>query len=115
MGLFTTNKKILDYYFVNSNKEIDKLVRKGELYPMYLIPPTFNGEDFLNNKVYVPYQILKIKDKYDGKAYKLLKKGKVNGYICNPEYKGNSFVPSKLHIEVNKDGKIIYHKKINIW
>ena len=45
----------------------------------------------------------------------LLVKGQVNGHSCTPEYKGKSFIPSKLHVEARKDGNTVFTETINRW
>jgi len=46
---------------------------------------------------------------------KLLTEGKVNGYACTPQYKGNSFVPSKIEVTAKKDGQPVFSETIQIW
>jgi len=104
-----------DYSFVESKSEINRLVAYGKLFPLYLMPLKFNGEDIEKNKVYVPKKIVEVKDKVDEMIEELIKKGQVSGYSCNLEYKGNSLVPSKLTVNAKKDDKVVFTETINIW
>lgn len=115
MSIFKSKKTAKNYLDVKSNRDIEILVRKRELFKVHLIPLILNGQDLLNNIIYVPYEIAHIKDKYDSKAYKLFQKGKIDNYICNPEYKEDSYVPSRLYIVCSRNGKKVYKRKVNIW
>ncbi len=53
-----------------------------------------------------------LKQRYDSVAEKLLLESGTR-YICTPEYKGKSFVPSALHIAVT--GKTRFTQTIKIW
>ena len=45
----------------------------------------------------------------------LLRQGKVNGYACTPEYKGDSFVPSRITVEAKMDGRPVFTESVSIW
>ncbi len=119
MGLFDFMKKKdnvkLDFAEVDSNEKAIELVKKGILSPLYLMPLRFNGEESVRNRLYVPPVIVELKDRYDDIVEDLLVQGKVSGYSCTPEYKGNSFIPSKLTIVASKDGEAVFTETINIW
>lgn len=40
--------------------------------------------------LFVPPAVVKIKDSYDDIVEDFLVQGKISGYSCTPEYKGNS-------------------------
>lgn len=79
------------------------------------MPLRFNGQQIPQNTLYVPPFVVELKDRYDEMVEDLLRQEKVNGYRCNPEYRGNSFVPCSLNIVASKDGKPIFTETINIW
>lgn len=54
------------------------------------MPLRFNGEKSVANRLFVPPAIVKIKDGYDDIVEDLLVQGKISGYSCTPEYKGNN-------------------------
>ena len=104
-----------DYSFVVSKDDIKMLVTYGKLYPLYLMPLRFNGEDSEKNKVYVPKAIIELKDRADNMIEDLIKKGQLTGYSCNLDYKGKSMVPSSLTVIGKKDKEEFFSEKINIW
>lgn len=79
------------------------------------MPLRFNGEESARNRLYVPPVIVELKDRYDDIVEDLLVQGKVSGYSCTPEYKGNSFILSKLTVVASKDGEAVFTETINIW
>jgi len=104
-----------DYSFVVSKDDIKMLVTYGKLYPLYLMPLRFNGEDSEKNKVYVPKAIIELKDRADNMIEDLIKKGQLTGYSCNLDYKGKSLIPSSLTVIGKKDKEEVFSEKINIW
>lgn len=79
------------------------------------MPLRFNGEESVNNRVFVPPFVCELKDRYDDMVKQLLVEGKVNGYSCMPEYKGRSFIPSTIQISASYNGKVVFQEKIEIW
>lgn len=69
----------------------------------------------MNNRVFVPSFVCELKDRYDDMVKQLLVEGKVNGYSCTPEYKGRSFISSKIQISASYNGKEVFKEKIEIW
>ena len=118
MGLFDKFKKkevTPDFSAITSNEKAVELAEKGVLFPLYLMPLRFNGEESPRNRLFVPKVVVELKDRYDDMVEQLLIEGKVNGYSCTPEYKDKSFVPSKLNITAKKGGEAVFTETINIW
>lgn len=117
MGIFDKLKKKNEISFidVDSNEKAIDLANKGVLKPLYLMPLRFSGEESAQNRVFVPQAIVELKDRYDDIVEELLIQEKVNGYLCTPEYKGNSFIPSKISLVAKKDGIPIFTETINVW
>jgi len=117
MGLFDRFKKdkAVDFSAVDSHEKVEALAKQGVLAPLYLMPLRFNGEESASNRLFVPPVAVTLKDRYDDMVEKLLTEGKVNGYSCTPEYKGNSFVPSKIEVVAKKDGQPVFSETIQIW
>ena len=117
MGLFDKFKKKneLSFIDVDSNEKAIDLANKGILRPLYLVPIRFNGEESPLNRVFVPQSIVELKDRYDDIVEESLVQEKVNGYSCTPEYKGNSFISSKICLVAKNDGNPIFTEIINIW
>lgn len=119
MGLFDKfkkgNKNIVDFAEIDSNEKVMELAKKGDFVPLYLMPLRFSGEDSAGNRVFVPSFVVELKDRYDDMVANLISQGKVNGYSCTPEYKGRSFIPSKIQIVAKKDGSPVFTETIDIW
>lgn len=117
MGLLDKFKKKNTIRF----EEIDSIIKakeefkNGNLEILYLMSPMFGGAKDENNILYVPVGINKIKENYDNIIADLFKQGKVISYNCKPEYKGESFVPSKLTITSGKNDIVVFEETINIW
>ncbi len=119
MGLFDMFKKkeivMPNFEEIDSNEKAMEYVKKGVLYPLYLMPLRFNGVDSIENTLFVPKVAVELKDRADDMVENLLRQGKVTGYSCTPEYKGKSFVPCKLTVEANMKGESVLKETINIW
>jgi len=119
MGVFDFLKKKdevkIDFAEVDSNEKAMELAKKGILSPLYLMPLRFNGEESARNRLFVPPVVVELKDRYDDMVEELLVQGKVSGYSCTPEYKGNSFIPAKLTIVASQNQEPVFTQTINIW
>lgn len=122
MGLFdifrkkqddSTTKPVLDYSNIDSKEKAQELFAKGQLVKLYLMPLEFGGPDSPINTLLVPEFANNQKNNFDSKVYDMLEKGLKLGYSANPEYKGSSFIPGKLIINVKGDKTIT--EVINIW
>lgn len=102
-----------DYLSIDSNEKAQALFAKKELVKVYLMPLEFGGMDSPMNILFVPASVHEHKKTFDASIGKLLESGLSLGYAVDPEYKGSSFIPSKLTIQVTGD-KIIT-ETIEIW
>ena len=48
-------------------------------------------------------------------AEKLLEEGRVNGYTCEPQYRGTSFIHCAVKVTARKDGADVLTETIHIW
>ncbi len=119
MGLFNKKAKndnvTREEYYSNidsQNKAIEQFKKKN-LCKLFLFPLELGGADDPRNIVYVPDFVLEAKASIDSTVLELLQKNLVEGYSCSPEYKGNSFIPSKLNIHVT--GQRTLDSVIDIW
>jgi hypothetical protein len=104
-----------DYLAVDS-REKAALCREGKLEVLYLFPLEFGGKEIPQNTLYVPIGIAAIKQQIDGMIADLVKAGAITQYQAVPEYKGDSFIPSKIRITTShpeKPGGL--NPVINIW
>jgi len=95
----------LDFSEVNSLQKAHGLFSAGKLEIVYLFPLEFGGKQIPQNTLYVPLGIAAIKQRFDSMIGELVKQGKVTKYTAAPEYKGNSFIPSKIKITTSDCGK----------
>jgi len=102
-----------DYSTIDSNEKALNLYKKGELSKIYLMPLEFGGQESPMNSLYVPEFAQTFKQRFDKMIEQLLIDGKKLSYSAEPEYKGKSFIPSKLRISVN--GESEFKETINIW
>ena len=107
------NTDEMNFSSIKTHEMALELYQKNILVLLYIVPLKFGGEDESNNILYVPQEIVNLKQRYDDVAEKLLLKGNGARYICTPEYKNKSFVPSALHIIVT--GKTRFTQTIKIW
>jgi hypothetical protein len=122
MGLFDIFKKkqdesttttILDYSTIDSKEKAQKLFAKGKLVKLYLMPLDFGGQDSPINTLFVPEFANNQKNNFDSKISDMLESGLKLGYSASPEYKGSSFIPGRLIIDVKGDTTIT--EVIDIW
>ena len=105
-----------DFSAVDSLAKAQALYEGGKLEPLFLFPLEFGGQRIPQNVVYVPPGIASIKQQIDSAIGSMVKEGLVGSYAAEPEYKGNSFVPSKIKIKTShpqKPGGV--DRTINIW
>ncbi len=102
-----------DFSEIDSNEKVIELFEKGELSKIYLMPLEFGGEESARNTLYVPEFVQVFKKQFDKIVEDLLVDGKKLSYEAEPEYKGRSFVPSKLKLTVSGDSELT--ETINIW
>jgi len=82
----------------------------------FLFPLEFGGKEVPQNTLYVPIGIAAIKQQIDGMIADLVKAGAVMEYRAVPEYKGDSFIPSKIKITTSRPEKPGgLNPIINIW
>jgi len=115
-GLFKSKKSenyTPDFSDINSNEKAIALFNKGEFLKLYLMPLEFGGEDIPMNYLFVPHFVVELKSRFDKMVENLLIEGKKLSYSASPEYKGKSFIPSKLTIYVT--GDVQFEETINIW
>ncbi|WP_233131802.1 hypothetical protein [Robiginitalea sediminis] len=103
----------LDYSAVDSREKAIALYEKGELSKIYLMPLEFGGDDKPVNTLYVPAFVHEFKTRVDKRIEDLLDAGDNLSFTAEPEYKGNSFVPSRLVIMVTGDTE--FTEAIDIW
>jgi len=105
-----------DYSAVDSLEKARALCSAGKLELLYMLPLEFGGLKVPANTLYVPPGIAAIKASIDRTIQEMVNAGQVAAYEAKPEYKGNSFVPSKIIISAShpkKEGGL--NPIINVW
>jgi|SRR5215472_11459742 len=104
-----------DYSVVDSQEKAETR-GEGKLEVLYLFPLEFGGKEIPQNTLYVPIGIAAIKQQIDGMIADLVKARAIREYRAIQEYKGDSFIPSKIKITTShpeKPGGL--NPVINIW
>jgi hypothetical protein len=103
-----------DFSTIDSREKALTLVERGELEPLYLMPPEFGGPEAPINIVYVPIGIADVKRGIDLNIIApLVESGDVQNYSAVPEYRGRSFIP--MSIRINASDPKRFESEINIW
>ena len=106
----------LDCSNVDSREKAVALAKEGKLHKILLFPAEFGGEDIPQNTVYVPAGIPEIKDKITGTLLRFTQEGLIDKLQVAPEYKGKSFIPSKINMKTSHSGKPgEFNPTIEIW
>ena len=102
-----------DYSKIDNNQKAVDLFNTGQLVKIYLMPIAFGGMEMPMNTLFVPEFVQEFKKRFDNTIEELLIQGKKISYSAEPEYKGKSFIPSKLIINVT--GESEFKEIITIW
>jgi len=105
-----------DFSSVDSLEKAQALYNQGKLERLFLFPLEFGGQEVPQNILYVPPGIAAIKQQIDNAIASMVKQGLIASYVAEPEYKGQSFVPSKIKIKTShpeKAGGV--DRTISIW
>jgi hypothetical protein len=88
-----------DFSHVDTRAKAEALCQRGELHKLLLMPLEFGGQDVPPNAVFVPAFVLELKKNVDmNVVLPLIQQQKVRHYAAEPQYEGNSFVPSAIKI-----------------
>lgn len=103
-----------DFAAIDSRSKAMKLVRRGELEKLFLLPLEFGGKDEPHNTLFVPVGLAAVKAGIDRNIIApLVADGKVTQYQATPEYQGKSFIPIAIKVVAFEPGK--FETTINVW
>jgi hypothetical protein len=102
-----------DFSSVYSLQKAQELYERGDLEKVYLFPLDAGGQDVPQNIVYLPLGLGEMKNKIDGTISKMAEDGSVSRYSATPEYKGNSFIPSKIVVRAWDPGD--FTATVEVW
>ncbi|HBP42058.1 MAG: hypothetical protein ACTJG4_04195 [Vreelandella alkaliphila] len=101
---------------VDSKEKAIRLVEEGRLVPILLFPAELGGPEASQNTVYVPPETRDIQTQIIGTLIRFVEEGLIDNLNAEPEYKGNSFVPSRIHMRTSHSGKPgQFNPTIEIW
>ena len=105
-----------DWSAVTSTDAALALAEQGELFKILLLPEAFGGEDVAQNVVYVPRGIPEIKAQLTRALSRAVDADEIDQLNVQAEYKGDSAVPSRLHIKASHSAKESgFAQVIEIW
>jgi hypothetical protein len=110
---YAQESKALDYTNIDSKEKAIQLYQEKSLEKIYLMALDFGGDDSEVNIVYVPLTAKEQKERFDEKLVTWLMAGKELGLKVEPQYKGKSFIPSKLIMKVTGEENLT--EVIEIW
>lgn len=105
-----------DFTDVDSKQKLMALVEQGKLERVHLFPLEVGGQDSELNVVYLPIGFRDAKKKVDGTILRMAQDGLISDLKVHPEYKGKSFVPSRIVIKAShpeKPGR--FDATIEVW
>jgi len=85
-----------DFSAVTSLAAAEALARKGKLVRILLFPAEFGGEDIAENAVYITPEAAAARELILGTLHRFTKEGLIDKLDVTPDYKGDSFVPSRI-------------------
>jgi hypothetical protein len=103
-----------DFSSIDSHAKAEAAARRGDLEPLFLLPPEFGGTEDPRNIVFVPIGIAAVKARMDTNIIRpLVDDGKVEEYRAEPEYQRRSFIPIAIKIVASSPGS--FTATIKIW
>ncbi len=114
--LGTCNTPAQDFTSVTSKEAIGTLADKGLLVPVYLFPPSLGGPEIEQNQVYVTPEAARNMELLVLTIERFVSDGLLNQMDVQPEYRGDSLVPSKIAIEAwSTEGDGRFEPVIEVW
>jgi hypothetical protein len=103
-----------DFSHIDSAEKAERLISRGELARLHLVPPELGGTDDRGNLVYVPPFVVELKQQTDANVIApLVRDGRVRSYVATPQYEGASFVPASIEISASDPGE--FTTSLRIW
>ena len=106
----------LDFSEIISQQIAQALYAQGKLEKILLFPSEFGGEDIPPNTAFVPLGISEIKQQLTVTLMGFFNEGLIDNLSVDLEYKGNSFIPSKINMRAwhtEKEGS--FNPSIDVW
>jgi hypothetical protein len=104
-----------DFSSITSLEAAEDASREGSLVKVLLFPAELGGQDRPENLVYIPPHVWEIKSNSTEDLLSAVRGG-MNDVAIVPEYRGTSFVPTKITITAASSGMAPGYKlEIGIW
>jgi hypothetical protein len=106
----------LDFSHIKTREQMMALAETGALHKVLLFPAELGGEDIAHNWTFITGGAARMKDAVTDMVLQAANEGRINNLDVRSEYKGDSFVPSKIHViatHSDKPGGLT--KVIEIW
>jgi hypothetical protein len=94
-----------DFSAVTAAEDIEALVAQGALVPILVVPLDFGGTEDAVNTAYVTPEAAEQKALIDATLIDLAEQGLLNSFELEPEYRGDSLIPTKLTFRANHKGE----------
>ena len=94
-----------DFSDVTEEADVETLVAQGRLVPILVVPPEFGGSEDAVNTAYVTPEAAAEKELIDATLVDLAEQGLLNSFELEPEYRGESLIPTKLTFRANHKGE----------
>ncbi|MDP3855986.1 hypothetical protein [Phenylobacterium sp.] len=102
-----------DYSHVDTREKAERLVERGKLVALLLLPEQFGGDWRAENIVFVPPFAADLKTRVDENIIiPLAIEGKVTRYRAEPEHAGRSMVPIAVKLVASDPADFTYNMAI---
>lgn len=104
-----------DFSSIVSMRAVEEASQKAQLMKTLLLPAELGGRDVPENVVFIPPHAKEIKENSTNELLSAVRQGMTEVAVF-PEYRGTSFVPSKIIISAARSGmRPEYELEIRIW
>ena len=105
-----------DFVRATTPQAVAALAERGQLVKVYLFPREVGGPDDPMNVAWVPPEALRQAEAVTDEIVTLLEQGKVDSLDVQPDYKGDSRVPSRIrYIATHKTGPAKLDRVVEVW
>jgi hypothetical protein len=94
---------------VAAKAELDDLLARGLVQPVFLFPAMFGGTDDPRNVTWLPPACIREKEQFDQQVLREVERGQEVAYTATPAYSGDSMVPSQVHLTADGMGLTLRH------
>jgi hypothetical protein len=100
---------------VNSRDSAERQIMIGKLRRVLLLPLELGGEDTPANLTYLPTNVADAKDEITKQVLEAVRCRQIDRITVTPDYRGGSFVPATLKIEIWLGQSIIDTRILEVW